>query len=304
MDTLTLSGRKQVSERFNDLFVDLSNKNYARRLGISERTARSLRMGDRAPQKETAKRMVDCINHVLVLSTKDEAELARHVEDVRRTNEAKQRQVKIEIMVEDGICTPIPGWFARAQQAFDARNFEIAEAIMQDRLAPDEIAAIDPVLRPYALNRLGLILQYRGRVGEAVDAYKAALEAGLSACRPVRHLVWFRTNMAGAYIRMHDPERALDQCELALDSWPAHLPAFHVALCGSDALRDPCRLAFWSGRMIQEIRRGESEIHLDRLREFLDRAEKDPDLGWARRQVNWEELIREVRTRIASEPGC
>lgn len=303
MDTLTLSGRREVSKQFNGLFVRLSNKNYARRLGISERTARGLRAGGRAPHKETAKRMVDCINQVVDISTKDEAELARYVEDVRRANEAKQLQISIEIMVEDGICTHIPAWFARAQKAFDGGNFEVAEAIMQDRLAAEDIASVDPVLRPYALNRLGLILQYRGRVGEAVDAYKAALETGLLAHRPVVHLAWFRTNMAGAYIRMHDPDKALEECERALESCPAHLPAFHLALCSSDALRDPCRLAFWAGRMIQEIRSERSNIHEDWLQKFLNRAAKDPDLAWARRQPNWEDLIQEVNMRLATAVG-
>lgn len=296
-DLATQTGRKRISHDFNHLFSGLDHKAYARKLGVSERTARRLRAGDRAPQKATAQLMRDEVSRVRDLAAKDDPELASYVEDIRRANAETQGKIKIERMREEGIADTPPKWFVRAEIAFDAGKFDVAAAILEDRLAPEEIEALEPALKPYALNRLGLSFQYLGLPSDATRSYRKALEAGMVVDRPSAHIAWIRTNLAGALVRMDRPEDALVQCETAIGDSISHLPAYYVALCATDALRDVQRLAIWIGRTIQAAK---SDIPPDRLEEFLFRAEGDPDLPWARQQAVWVGMTRDLRSIIAS----
>ena len=296
-DLATQTGRKRISHDFNHLFSGLDHKAYARKLSVSERTAGRLRAGDRAPQKATAQLMRDEVARVRDLVVKDDAELVSYIEDIRRVNAETQNKIKIERMREEGITNTPPKWFVRAEIAFDEGKFDVAAAILEDRLAPEEIEAIEPALRPYALNRLGLALQYLGLPSDATESYRNALEAGMCADRPSPHIAWFRTNLAGGLVRLDRPEDALAQCEAAIDDSISHLPAYYVALCASDALRDVQRLAIWIGRTIQVAK---SDMPPDRLEEFLFRAEDDPDLPWARKQAVWVGMTRDLRSIITS----
>lgn len=296
-DLATKMGRKRVAQRFNDLFVGLSHTSYARRLNVSERTARSLRTKDRTPHKATAQLMFDNIVRLQTLAGKDEAGLVQWAEEIRRAHEKKQLQIEIERVREEGICKDVPHWFSRAEVAFEQGQYDVAAAILQDRLAPEEASVIDPVLKPYALNRLALAMYYRGRVPEAIDYFQSALRAGLAANLPRTHIVWFRTNLAGALIRKHEPEPALEQCFVAIEELIAHLPAYYVGLCAADALRDPHRMAIWIGRTIQV---GQSGVPSNQLQKFVDRAGTDPDLVWARSQSGWVEFIQTLQSIIAS----
>ena len=300
----TETGRKKVCQEFNELFACLSHTNYARKLEISERTARGLRTQDRAPQKATARRMLDHIIQIRELATKDKDELDNWAEAVRLSREKKQLQIEIERIREKGICKNVPKWFVRAEKAFDKGKYEIAYAILVDRLAPEELSDVDPRLRPYALNRLGLTTQYMGRIIEAINSYKAALDVGLSEHLPKEHLVWFRTNLAGAFIRMCNSEEAIKQCKDAIDECITHIPAFYVALCASGALRDSHLLAIWIGRTIQAAK---SCARPNQLEQFIKRAAVDPDLDWARNHTGWAEFIEELRASIATNnqnKGC
>ena len=288
----TQTGRKRISHDFNHLFSGLDHNAYARKLGVSERTARRLRTGDRAPQKATAQLMLDEATHIRDLAAKNEAELASYIEEVRRANAEMQGKIKIERIREEGIAKTVPKWFLRAEIAFDEGKYEVAAAVLADRVAPEEIEAIEPALRPYALNRFGLALQYVGRLSDATENYKNALQAGLSVHRPPAHIASFRTNLAGGLNRMREPEDALSECEAAINDSISHLPAYYVALCASDALRDLQRLTIWIGRTIQVAK---SEIPPNRLDEFLFRAEDDPDLAWARKQAGWAGMTRDLR---------
>jgi tetratricopeptide (TPR) repeat protein len=297
-DIATQTGRKRINHDFNHLFSGLDQKSYARKLGISERTAHRLRADDRAPQKATALRMRDEVTRIHVLAAKDDAEFAHYIEEVRRSYSETQSKIKIERIREEGIAIQPPKWFIRAEVAFDESKFDTAMAVLADRLAPEEIDAVEPALRPYALNRLGLALQYLGRPSEATETYREALRAGQSAHRPLAHIAWFRTNLAGGLIRMHKPEDAMAQCEAAIDASMSHFPAYYVALCASDSLRDLQKLALWAGRTIQVAK---SDGSTNQLEEFLFRAEDDPDLSWARRQAVWGDVTRELRSIIAAE---
>ena len=259
-DLATQTGRKRISHEFNHLFSRLDHKAYARKLGVSERTARRLRAGDRAPQKATAQLMCNEVTRVRNLIVKDEAELARYFEDIRRANAETQGKIKIERMREDGIADRPPKWFVRAEIAFDAGKFDVAAAILEDRLAPEEIEAIEPALRTYALNRLGIAMQYLGLISDATKNYRDALETGMDANRPSAHIAWIRTNLAGGLVRMKEPEDALAQCEAAINDSISHLPAYYVALCAADVLRDVQRLAIWVGRTIQVAKSDVSRI--------------------------------------------
>ena len=296
-DLATQTGRKRISHDFNHLFSGLDHKAYAHKLGVSERTARRLRDGDRAPQKATAQLMRDEVTRIRDLAVKDDAELVRYLDDIRHANAETQGKIKIERMREEGITNTPPKWFVRAEIAFDEGKFDVAAAILEDRLAPEEIEAVEPALRPYALNRLGLAFQYLGLPSDATENYKTALEAGISADRPSAHIAWIRTNLAGGLVRMDTPEEALAQCEAAINDSISHLPAYYVALCASDALRDVQRLSIWVGRTIQVAK---SDIPPVRLEEFLFRAEDDPDLFWARQQGVWVGMTRDLRSTIAS----
>ena len=297
-DLDTQIGRRRISLDFNHLFSRLDHKAYARKLGVSERTARRLRAGDRAPQMVTARRMLDEATRIRDLAAKNEAEFASYIEEVRRVNAEMQGKVKIERIREEGIAKTVPKWFIRAEVAFDDGKFEVVVAVLEDRVAPEEIEAIEPALRPYVLNRLGVALQYLGRPSDAKKFYKEALKTGLSVHRPPAHIAWFRTNLAGALNRMRKPEDAVTECEAAINESISHLPAYYVALCASDALRDLQRLAIWIGRTIQVAK---SEIPPNRLEEFLFRAEDDPDLSWVRKQAAWAAMTRGLRSIIAPE---
>jgi len=297
-DLATQTGRKRISHDFNHFFSRLDHKAYARKLGVSERTARRLRNGDLAPQKATARLMLDETTRIRDLAARDEPAFASYIEEVRRTNAEKQGKIKIDRIREEGITQTVPRWFIRAEVAFDEGKFEVAAAILADRVAPEEIEAIEPALRPYALNRLGLALQYLGCPSDATKSYRNALQAGLSAHRPSDHIAWFRTNLAGSLNRMRKPEDAILQCEAAINDSIFHLPAYYVALCASDALRDKQGLAVWIGRTIQAAR---SEMPPDRLEEFLSRAKDDPDLSWARDQAVWLSMTHDLRSIIASK---
>jgi tetratricopeptide (TPR) repeat protein len=296
-DLATQTGRKRISHDFNHLFLGLDHKAYARKLGVSERTARRLRAGERVPHKVTARRMLDESTRIRDLAAKDDAEFARYIEEVRRANAEKQGKIRIERMCEEGISKTVPKWYIRAELAFFEGKFEVAAAILADRLEPEEIEAVELALRPYAITCLGLSYQYLGHPSDATERYRDALQAGLFAHRPPAHIAWFRTNLAGGLVRMRELEDALVQCRAAIDDSISHLPAYYVALCASDALRDPHRLAIWIGRTIQAAK---STISPSRLEEFLLRADDDPDLAWARNQAAWADMTRDLRSIIAS----
>ena len=297
-DLATPTGRKRLSFEFNHIFSGLDHKAYARKLGVSERTARRLRAGDRAPQKATAQRMEVEVARIRNLAAMDDAEFIRYAEEVRRANAKTQNKITIERIREQGIANSVPNWFRRAERAFDEGRFDVAAAVLEDRLAPEDIENCDPALRPYALNRLGLSLQYDGRPKKATEKYTSALQAGLSADVPRSHLAWFRTNLAGGLVRMQQPEEALTECEKAINESLSHLPAYYVALCASDALRNPQGLAIWIGRTVQVAKSGVSPERLD---EFRLRADADPDLAWAREQAVWADMVRDLRSIVSTD---
>ena len=298
IDLATKIDRKRISREFNDLFAGLSDARYAKKLNVSKRTARGLRTKDRAPQKATAQLMLDNVIRIRTLAEKNDAELVIWAEEIRRENEKKQLQIAIEYVRKEGLCDNIPRWFGRAGLALEERKYEVVAAILEDHLAPEESSGIDPTLKALALNRLGLAMYYLGRVGEAIEHYESAVRTGLEAKLPGEHIALFRTNLAGALVRKHEPEMALEQCLAAIENHIAHLPAYYIALCSSDALCDSHLMAIWIGRTIQV---GKSEVPSNHLQNFVDRAEKDPDLAWARHRSGWAEFIQTLQALIASK---
>ena len=287
--------RKRIGDNFNSMFSESDHREYAQLLGVSERTARRLRTNDYTPQTKTAEQMLNAIR-LHALAATDEAEFAWCLEEARQANEEKQLESSIERLREEGICSDVPRWFARAQRAFEDGQYEITEAILVDRLAPNELSSVEPALLPYAHNRFGLALQYRGRFKEAKESFEAALRTGVAGHRPRSHIAWFSTNLAGVLIRLGRPEESLARSEAALRTHPNHVPAYYVGLCAVDAERNLQRLALWIGRMIEAVERGLLPPH--RLQAFLDRAETDPDLGWARTQSLWAVLVQKMQSAI------
>lgn len=295
---ITESARKRISDEFNYLFLGVDHKTYARKLGVSERTARRLRRGDHTPQKATALRMLEETKRLRELAGKDKAELAEYLEEVQRSYAQIQNKIAIERMREEGIAETVPKWFVRAEVAFEKGKYEVTAAILEDRLAPEEIKGVTQVLIPYGQNRHGLSLVYTGRPHEAAVKYREAINRARAAGLPAAHIAWFHSNLAGALNRMWRPEDAIRECEAAIDQSIDHLPAYYGTLCASDTLRDRQKLATWIGRTIQVAK---SHISRNRLTTFRSRAKDDPDLTWARNQSVWTDMLNELKSIIESK---
>ena len=128
--------RKRICKEFNDVFSRLSNAEYAGKLKISERTARGLRNGDRAPRKKTAGDMIKLLKQ----------ETTRHPEEVRNANQQRQVQIDHVNVFKSNLNFNVPRWFDRSAKAFETKKYEVAAAILEDRLTSEDVSVVDPVL--------------------------------------------------------------------------------------------------------------------------------------------------------------
>ncbi len=288
--------RLRVQAQFLDLMGDSPDTKIAEILEVDLKTVKRLRTQKHAPNHKNYRRMVKHIEEISSYAQMSLTERQEAQDRARAHREERQRNIPLSIRNRENHKDIVyPSFIKTAIQRVKEGNYDNVIDILRDRLEePDETKHIEKAVLPYAFQLLGIAYHYTGRITESIEAYKKAIQHGLSiGLKDSSYFIkscW--STIAIAHIRLHAFDKAFEAIERAISSHPRNFAAaYYNGLCIATAARDIKKLAEWMGRSKESA---ESSWLIEDVSEFIERAGQDDDLKWARQQDIWEEFIKDL----------
>ena len=291
--------RVRIRDLYKIMFSERTKVENAKRLGISEKSVGRLMAGENVPNLNTAKLMQQEIDSGRAQLALSEEELREKQDKERLEREKQQKRIRLRLEQDDHD-HPEPAWHLRSIDYLMKGKPQIVVGILEDRLDPEQPdwEAVPVLVRPHALNNLGMAHQRLGEHPAADECYARALEAlpgipvGQQRCG-LEALI--RSNRATALLQNGLIKKAKKECSIAARLKTGLVEPVFNGLCVAAALADEKLAINYVGRLTQL-----AQILSDEpLRNLIRHLDDDPDLRWLRQKTWWDDFTNEVRDNLA-----